>query len=133
MAGAVIFGGILKLAAGMVGSTQMSNEAGKESQGLDVYANQVEITFGLFDFTMTFNITGNTDSEKTTTQAVVRMSPAHAKSVALLLNSTVRGYEKLIHEIFLPPDLETDLKSRFSEERLTRIQEQNETKDESEE
>lgn len=99
----------------------MSNEAEKSPKGLDVYANQVEINFGLYDFTLTFRIAGNDPDVAPATQAVVRMSPAHAKSVALLLNSTLEGYEKLINPIFLPPDLEADLSSRFSDEALQQL------------
>lgn len=92
----------------------MSNEADKSPKGLDVYANQVEINFGIYDFALTFRLLQPGKDTASDSVATVRMSPGHAKSLALLLTSTIKGYEEIVgSEIFLPEELIKDLSTRY--------------------
>lgn len=73
-----------------------------------VYANNASIEVNVYDFALIFGISDSTNS--TAPVIAVRMSPQHAKSVALLLERFLTAYEAEVGPIPLPELLVNRLK-----------------------
>ena len=70
----------------------------------NVYANSARMTMGVYDFILQFGqVTDPKDGPKI--NAVVRMSPQHAKVFGMLLIKNLKKYEKDIGKISLPSTL----------------------------
>ena len=74
----------------------------------DFYANAVSVTFSLYDVTLQFRTEtpavieqGKPSLVEVNRTCNVRMSPQHAKSLAVLLFEHIEGYEKA-HNVTLP-------------------------------
>jgi hypothetical protein len=99
----------------------MDESSDKKSQPADVYANQIRLSVGAYDFTLFFGLStiqhdegveqGELQAkEQTKLQAIIRMSPPHAKSLSILLNRFIESYEKDVAPIGLPNALVSHLK-----------------------
>ncbi len=74
----------------------------------DVYANSVNMTMSVYDIILTFGqMTDPKDGPKI--NAVVRMSPQHAKVFGMLLLKHLKKYEKDIGKIAIPSKMIKDI------------------------
>jgi|SRR5690625_482484 len=71
-------------------------ECNKKERKFDVYANGINITFGPFDFTISF--TKNTGSGNEDLGEVT-MSPEHLKVISSILKENIDNYEDLFGTI----------------------------------
>ncbi len=79
-----------------------------EEDAPNVYANSVGMTMGVYDIILQFGqMTDPKDGPKI--NAVVRMSPQHAKVFGMLLLKNLKKYEKDIGKINLPSAMIKDL------------------------
>jgi len=74
----------------------------------NVYANSLRMTMGVYDFIFQFGqVTDPKDGPET--NAVVRMSPQHAKVFGMLLLKHLKKYEKDIGKITIPSTMIKDI------------------------
>ncbi len=67
-----------------------------------IYTNQIQIAMQAFDFTLLLNTI--TPDGKTENQAIVYLSPQHAKGLLHVLVENVQQYEELFGTINLEPN-----------------------------
>jgi len=65
----------------------------------EAYANNTEVSYTIYDFLMRFALIDNEGKKPVVN---MRLSPQHAKVLAMILNSNVEAYEKQLGEIVLP-------------------------------
>lgn len=83
-------------------------EFNDESLVPDIYTDAMGIGHNVYGFTLDFAAhTGQAPNPKL--QARVRMSPQHAKIMALLLRRNVQQYEREVGTIILPESLYNEL------------------------
>jgi hypothetical protein len=75
----------------------------------DIYSNNVNLTISVYDVCFDFSLKHNPEEDPEKLVAV-RMSPPHAKVLALLLKKYLSNYEKDIGPINLPEGLTKELK-----------------------
>jgi hypothetical protein len=73
------------------------------------YTNIVRIASHIYDIALVFGknrpIGATGDASTLESQCIVHMSPAHAKSLCLILRKQLRSYEEQWGRIPVPPDL----------------------------
>lgn len=85
----------------------MSDTSDKQNdnQPFDVYANQIRVAMTIYDFTLFFGkSTLAEEGEYSTPQAIIRMSPSHAKALHFLLERFISRYEQDISPINFPEE-----------------------------
>lgn len=93
----------------------------REKEKFDVYANGMNITFGPFDFVISFTKSTSSGNEDL---GEITMSPEHLKVFATILEENVKNYENLFGEI---PDVHPTVLKQLSEEgKLTIERDRNE-------
>lgn len=69
-----------------------------------IYTNQIQLAIQPMDFTLLLNVTSPNGSVEN--QAVVYLSPQHAKALLHVLAENVRNYEELFGVINLEPNVD---------------------------
>ncbi len=90
------------------GSTEGDVEFEDMDETPEFYADSVNFMTNVYGFTLDFGVMQAQDRPPQTTVRV-RMSPQHAKIMALLLRKNVQEYERRIGTIILPEGLYKDL------------------------
>ena len=79
----------------------------EEEPAMQFYANTAEVEATAYDMAIKFGIVSGGEA---TVSAVVRMSPQHAQSLAILLGRFLELYKKEVGQFELPADLVAQLK-----------------------
>lgn len=78
-----------------------------------VYANHVTVGLTVYDLSLAFGLGAD---ESVDEQVVVHMSPQHARSLQLLLERFLRGYEEQVGPVVLPEQLVRRLKGEAGDD-----------------